>query len=67
MGYRRRHVLTGLGALVAGAGAALATGAFTTVEAERTVAVETTGDANAFLSIEPGVEGDEYVLENEYD
>jgi hypothetical protein len=37
---------------VAGGGALIGTGAFTTVEAERTVSVETAGDANAFLGLE---------------
>jgi hypothetical protein len=38
---------------VAGGGALIGTGAFTTVEAERTVNVETAGDASAFLSLTP--------------
>jgi hypothetical protein len=49
----RRNVLVGLGGLVAGGGALIGTGAFTTVEAERTVNVETAGDANAFLALAP--------------
>lgn len=49
----RRSILAGLGGLAAGGGAVLGTGAFTTVEAQRTVNVETTGDADAFLGIEP--------------
>lgn len=49
----RRNVLIGLGGLVAGGGALAATGAFTTVEAERTVTVETAGDADAFLALTP--------------
>lgn len=48
----RRNVLIGLGGVVAGGGALLGTGAFTTVEAERTVSVETAGDADAFLAFE---------------
>jgi len=48
----RRNVLIGLGGLVAAGGAALGTGAFTTVTAERTVNIETTGDASAFLALE---------------
>lgn len=48
----RRSVLIGLGGLVAAGGAALGTGAFTTVTAERTVTVSTAGDASAFLQIE---------------
>jgi len=56
-GYRvdmanRRSVLIGLGGLVAAGGAALGTGAFTTVTAERTVNIDTTGDASAFLALE---------------
>ena len=54
----RRSVLIGLGGLVAGGGALLGTGAFTTVTAERTVNVETTGDASAFLALEPATEDD---------
>ena len=49
----RRNVLIGLGGLVAGGGALVSTGAFDTVEAERTVSVETAGDAEAFLALEP--------------
>jgi len=47
----RRNVLIGLGGVVAGGGALLGTGAFTTVEAQRTVSVETAGDADAFLGL----------------
>ena len=61
----RRSVLIGLGSLVAGGGALLGTGAFTTVTAERTVNVETAGDASAFLGLTPadrdGSGGNEYV------
>jgi hypothetical protein len=64
MGYSRRNALIGFGGLIAGGGALISTGAFTTVQAERTVNVETTGDADAFLAIEPGAEGGEYVSEN---
>jgi len=49
----RRSILLGLGGIVAGGGALLGTGAFTTIEAERTVTVETAGDADAFLAITP--------------
>ena len=73
----RRSVLVGLGGLVAGGGALIGTGAFTTVEAERTVNVQTAGDASAFLGIEaaarnddtgstPGSETQTPVNENEY-
>lgn len=49
----RRNVLIGLGGLVAGGGALIGTGAFDTVTAERTVSVETAGDASAFLGLSP--------------
>lgn len=48
----RRSVLIGIGAAVAGGGALFATGAFTEVEAQRTVEVNTAGDAGADLGIE---------------
>ncbi|RZH69217.1 hypothetical protein [Natrinema altunense] len=64
MSSHRRTLLTRLGGVIAGGGALLGTSAFSTVDAARTVAVETAGDANAFLGIEPGAEGDAYVLEN---
>ncbi|SIR40340.1 hypothetical protein [Natronorubrum daqingense] len=57
----RRNVLVGLGTIVAGGGAALGTGAFSTVEADRTIEVTTTGDADAYLGIEAYGEGSEYV------
>ncbi|TKX83991.1 hypothetical protein EXE43_21310 [Halorubrum sp. SS5] len=43
---------------MAGGGALLGTGAFTTVTAERTVSVETAGDASAFLQLVPATEND---------
>ncbi|MFD1570523.1 hypothetical protein [Halorubrum laminariae] len=64
----RRSVLIGLGGLVAGGGAILSTGAFDTVEAQRTVSVETAGDADALLGLTPAERGDgsnEYVEETE--
>jgi len=54
----RRRVAVGLGGLIAGGGMLVGTGAFTAVEAQRTVSVETTGDANALLSIAPFPESD---------
>lgn len=63
----RRSVLIGLGGIVATGGAVLGTGAFTTVTAERTVNVETAGDASAFLGLTPadrdGSGGNEYVAD----
>lgn len=57
----RRNVLIGLGSLVAGGGALLGTGAFTTVEADRTVNIQTTGDASAFLAMTPARSDDAFV------
>ena len=57
----RRSVLIGLGGVVAGGGAILGTGAFDTVEAQRTVSVETTGDANALLALTPVDDDGPYV------
>ena len=51
MGMNRRNVLVGLGGLTVGGGALFASGAFTTVEAQRTVSVEATGDATALLAM----------------
>lgn len=62
----RRSVLIGLGGLTAGGGALLGTGAFTTVTAERTVNVETAGDASAFLGLAPADRGDGDDIQNEY-
>ncbi|AGB30264.1 Protein of unknown function (DUF1102) [Natrinema pellirubrum DSM 15624] len=58
---KRRSVLVSLGTIVAGGGAALGTGAFSSVEAERTVTVETAGDANAFLALTPASGASDYV------
>lgn len=67
----RRSVLIGLGGLVAGGGALVGTGAFDTVEAERTVTVETAGDADALLGLQPtdrdGDGNNEYVETNDDD
>ena len=52
MGMNRRNVLVGLGGLTVGGGALFASGAFTTVEAQRTVSVETAGDSAALLSFQ---------------
>ena len=60
----RRNVLIGLGGLVAGGGALIGTGAFDTVEAQRTVSVETAGDASAFLGLSPAADvSDELVAD----
>ena len=57
----RRSVLIGLGSLVAGGGALLGTGAFTTVTAERTVNVQTAGDGSAFLGLTAARAGGDFV------
>ena len=61
----RRSVLIGLGGLVAGGGALLGTGAFTTVTAERTVSVETAGDASAFLGLSPARDDESFVTQSD--
>jgi len=52
MRMNRRNVLVGLGTIVAGGGAALGTGAFSQVEADRTAAISVADDADAFLGLE---------------
>ena len=54
----RRRTILGLGGLLAAGGAVVSTGAFDTVEAERSVGVETAGDASAFLGLEPAPDQD---------
>ncbi|WP_435072866.1 hypothetical protein [Halorubrum sp. HHNYT27] len=57
----RRKFIAGLGALATGSAAAMGTGAFSSVEANRQVSVDTAGDANAYL----GLSGDdEYVSDD---
>lgn len=50
----RRKFITGLGALVTGSAAAMGTGAFSSVEASRSVSVNTADDASAYLALESG-------------
>lgn len=57
MGMNRRNVLIGLGAATAGGGALFATGAFTTVEAQRSVSVETAADADAIVGLTDATDG----------
>jgi hypothetical protein len=61
MAMNRRNVLIGLGTVAAGGGAALGTGAFSSVQADRQVSVETAGDASGFLTLE----GDGAYVEND--
>ena len=49
----RRKFVIGAGALATGSAAAVGSGAFTSVEADRDISVEVTGDASAFLGLEP--------------
>ncbi|WP_152418730.1 MULTISPECIES: hypothetical protein [Halorubrum] len=49
----RRKFLAGLGALASGSAAAVGTGAFSSVQAERDITVEAAGDASAYVGIEP--------------
>jgi hypothetical protein len=54
MKLTRRNALIGLGSLVAGSGALVGTGAFSSVEANRTVSIGSAGDTSALLKIESG-------------
>ena len=47
----RRKFVLGLGALTTGTAAAVGSGAFTSVEADRDVSVETADDADAYLAL----------------
>ena len=53
MRLTRRNALIGLGTVAAGAGVVGGSGAFTSVTAERTVSVSTTGDGGAALQLAP--------------
>lgn len=59
----RRKLLLLFGGVMAGGGALVGTGAFTSVQAERTVTIETTADASAFLALQPAREDDAFVQE----
>jgi len=52
MAMNRRNVLIGLGTVAAGGGAALGTGAFSSVEANREVSVTLAGDSAALLGLQ---------------
>ncbi|MFU8868486.1 hypothetical protein [Natronococcus sp.] len=73
MKLNRRNTLIGLGTIVAGGGAALGTGAFSTVEAGRSVDVSTAGDDSALLELEivndtlAGEGGEDDLIEFEVD
>jgi len=51
MKLTRRNALIGLGAVAAGAGVIGGTGAFTTVDADREITIQSTGDASANVQI----------------
>lgn len=59
----RRKFIAGVGALATGSAAAMGTGAFTSVEANRGLEVEVSDDADALLSIDDidGSDNSEYV------
>lgn len=61
MKMNRRSVLIGLGAAGIGSGALFASGAFTSVEADREVELSVTGDAEALLKMEQGEHGENVV------
>jgi len=58
----RRQLVAGLGAAVAGGGAALGTGAFTSVEADRTVGVNVATEDQAYLALDPNTGSDNEVF-----
>jgi hypothetical protein len=51
MSLNRRKVLLGISGVAGGSGLIVGTGAFTTVQANRTASVDVAGDASAFLSL----------------
>jgi hypothetical protein len=60
---KRRRFLAGVGGLVTAGSVVLGTGAFTSVEAERSVSIAVTEDSYAFLQMHPisdeGIDGDD--------
>jgi len=64
----RRKFLIGAGSLAAGSAAAMGTGAFTSVQANRNLSIQTAGDADAFLSIAKAEDGsgNKYANAREY-
>jgi hypothetical protein len=51
---QRRKFIAGVGSLAAGAAAVTGTGAFSSAQANRTVNIEVTGDASAYLGLSEG-------------
>lgn len=60
----RRKFLIGAGSLAAGSAAAVGTGAFTQVNADRTLSIDVAGDASAFLSISKAKDSNDNVYPN---
>ena len=58
MKLTRRNALIGMGTVAAGAGAAAGSGAFTSVEADRNVSINTAGDGSAALGLIPAGSND---------
>lgn len=61
---KRRTVLLGIGAATAGSATLFGTGAFTSVSANRDVAVDVADDSDAFLQIQPATDGSGNELPN---
>lgn len=63
---QRRKFLIGMGALTAGSAAAMGTGAFTEVIAQREISINVVGDGSAYLRLaaEDSPNGNEYVDES---
>lgn len=57
MKSNRRSVLVGLGALTVGGGAVFGTGAFSSIEADRSVTVNIDGDSAGLLALNPDGDG----------
>lgn len=51
MGITKRQTILGIGTLAVGSGLVTASGAFTSIEADRTVSISTTGDASAAIGL----------------
>jgi len=64
MRLTRRNALIGLGTVAAGAGVIGGTGAFTSVEANRSVSINTTGDGGAALGLVPAGSNDNSTTPN---
>jgi len=54
---QRRKFIAGMGSLAAAGAAGIGTGAFTSVEADRSLSIDTAGDANAFLGFTKAGDG----------